>query len=433
MRMAKNEIPMRFPKDRRLKEAWKRSAAYGVDRNQFPEKGWISDEEFVRRLEEHAMLVEVAAPFLDHLYKTVPGKYVAVIADPDGVILSVRGAIPEEQIRKMCLSEKIFGANALGTALYLKEPVQMVGKDHYCTFLNSMTGAAAPLFLPSGTLAGAVAVAASGKEYNPYLLGLVLATGHAIEQAMALQLEHQNAMRHMERLSALGMFAAEIAHEIRNPITTIQIAVQLLQKQGHWTGEASRKLSLIRTELQRINQMVTQFLLFAKPVGLQRTECDIAALVRDICHLTRVRAESSGIMLEEKYDDTVPLVWVDPDQLRQVVVNLLHNAIDATPEKGIVTVWVGLSEGRKTLCIEVRDTGCGIAEEDLEKIFQPFYSTKTRGTGLGLSTSKMIVEAHGGVLDASSVPGKGTTMRIRIPLAACRRHPGDPGGIAPAP
>jgi signal transduction histidine kinase len=241
----------------------------------------------------------------------------------------------------------------------------------------------------------------------------VLSEKHALAEA---------ALRRRDRLSAMGELASTVAHEVRNPLNAIAMSVQRLRREyPAVAGTASREdreeleqlLGVLDGETRRINDVVQQFLEYARPPRLAPREIDLAADVREIVEASRAMAEARGVSLACEPGRAVRAT-VDPAQLRQTVENLVRNAIEATPAGGSVRVAVAGSPRAQT--ITVRDTGAGIAPEDLPKVFDLYFTTKPDGTGVGLAVSQQIVSAHGGTIEVDSAPGRGTTMTIRLPL-----------------
>jgi signal transduction histidine kinase len=240
----------------------------------------------------------------------------------------------------------------------------------------------------------------------------VLSKKHALAEA---------ALRRRDRLSAMGELASTVAHEIRNPLNAIVMSAQRLRREfldaSAGTGaddgaELELLLGVVADESRRINDIVQRFLEFARPPRLSPRATDLAAEVREIVETTRPMALSRGVTLDADVAGAAIAV-IDPAQLRQAIDNLLRNAIEATPAGGQVVI-VARSTG-KGHSIEVRDTGAGIAPDDLPRIFDLYFTTKAHGTGVGLAVTHQIVGAHGGTIEVDSKPGAGTRMTIRLP------------------
>jgi signal transduction histidine kinase len=230
------------------------------------------------------------------------------------------------------------------------------------------------------------------------------------------------ALRRRDRLSAMGELASTVAHEVRNPLNAIAMSAQRLRREFPAVAsggaqedrtEVEQLLGVVESETRRINGVVEQFLEYARPPKLAPRNTNLAAEVREIVDSLRALSESRGVKLDLKAA-TAGAAVCDPGQLRQAVDNVLRNAIEATPDGGQVTV-IAASDG-KGHTVEVRDTGVGIAAEDLSRVFDLYFTTKPRGTGVGLAVTQQIISAHGGTIEVDSAPGRGTRMTIRLPL-----------------
>ncbi|MDB5308085.1 MAG: kinA 2 [Gemmataceae bacterium] len=225
--------------------------------------------------------------------------------------------------------------------------------------------------------------------------------------------QREREVRRAERLAAVGQLAAGVAHEIRNPLTSVQLLVQTARKDPTAGALDGNDLALIDAELGRIERSLKAFLDYARPPKAERVSCDVAAVVKDALNLIRARAYQQRVGI--RFDaPPVPIVLLaDPEQLRQVVVNLLLNALDAMPAGGTLEV-VLLTDG-DVVELAVTDTGPGIPAGILPRLFVPFVTGKETGLGLGLVVSKRIVEDHGGTIAGVNRPEGGARFVVRLP------------------
>jgi PAS domain S-box-containing protein len=232
-------------------------------------------------------------------------------------------------------------------------------------------------------------------------------------------------IKHLDKLAMLGRFTSAIAHEIRNPLTGIAAGIQYMERKGGLSDEQKENITFILHEVERLDRIITDLFKVAKPRDLLYQNADIKGLVERSYKSVSEIFFSKEIELRRELDNDLEKIEVDPDQLTQVLINLLKNAAEAAPEKGIVIVRTRSHEGyipgmiidkeNPLICFDVIDDGPGIDERDIENIFEPFYSKKVGGTGLGLFISHSIIQHHQGRLSVVSKPGKGTTFTICLP------------------
>ncbi|MDQ0338013.1 PAS domain S-box-containing protein [Caldalkalibacillus uzonensis] len=220
-----------------------------------------------------------------------------------------------------------------------------------------------------------------------------------------------------EKLAVVGELAAGVAHEIRNPLTSLKGFVQLLQS-GY--GKKEEYYSIMLSELDRINLIVSEFLLLAKkPQALNFQPKNVKGLLDHVITLLNTQAILSNVEILTRSENDIPLIYCEENQLKQVFINILKNAIEAMPDGGQVIVDIQRYDDNHIL-ISVKDQGCGIPEERMAMLGEPFYSTKEKGTGLGLMVSHKIIEVHEGRLEICSKVNEGTTVDIILPVVSKR-------------
>jgi signal transduction histidine kinase len=223
------------------------------------------------------------------------------------------------------------------------------------------------------------------------------------------------------RLAALGQLTQRLVHEIRNPLSAMDINIQLLQErrdEGSEDPETGRYLEIISTEIKRLNEVLRNAQLFSKPAPPDLESVDLHQIIRQVLFLIKEEAGRKEIELVDKLQAEESEVQADTDQMKQVFINLLKNSIEAMTEGGKLEV-LSRNDGTGTIIgVELVDTGSGIPMAKLHRVFDPYFTTKKKGTGLGLSIVHNILTQHGGSIDVSSWLGEGTIFRIILPLAS---------------
>ena len=233
----------------------------------------------------------------------------------------------------------------------------------------------------------------------------------------------QESQRPAERLTAFGVLAAAMAHEIKNPLLGIRGAAQLLREELP-TDDAREYTDVIIREADRLNVLMEEMLDFARPHPLKRTLLNVHEILDGVIALERPSCTVRGIQIRQQYDPSLPDLWADRNQLTQTFLNLTRNAWEAMPHGGALTLTTRRSSepirigpgGGPMLVVEFADEGVGIPAEVQRKLFTPFFTTKAKGSGLGLAISHRIIEEHGGRFVIKSTPGQGTTVRVYLPV-----------------
>ena len=246
--------------------------------------------------------------------------------------------------------------------------------------------------------------------------------GERVKKATAELAATQRQLFQSEKMAALGKLSAGIAHEIRNPLTSIKILIYSLVDEMASDASREKDLAVIETEIERVNKIIKQFLDFARPRPPSLERMDVHQVLEETLALVIYEMEGQGIALGKDFAPDLPPAPMDREQMKQVFLNLILNAIQAMEQGGKIKVFSALkrqkADGREAAFIEIafQDSGKGIPEEIRGRIFEPFFSTKEEGIGLGLPIAQRIVEEHGGEIRLESTPGKGTTFYITLPV-----------------
>lgn len=227
-----------------------------------------------------------------------------------------------------------------------------------------------------------------------------------------------------DALSRLGLIANGLAHEIKNPLAGLKGAAQLILDDVEQTSSLADYARIIAKESERINRLVEELLDFTRPKELKFTKLNIHKVLHEVVE-TQKFASRGKALFQEIFDPSLPEIAGDEDALKQIFLNLVKNAVEAVASDGtikiksqFVTDFILKRPGKKQqiICVQIKDDGCGMSEEQIKNIFTPYYSTKNKGTGLGLAIVNQLVELHGGSVTVKSKPDEGTTFAIYLPV-----------------
>lgn len=255
----------------------------------------------------------------------------------------------------------------------------------------------------------------TGGRYTQQDLEIIKLLGYQVTNAIE-NIQLYERMLDTERLSTLGIMAAEIAHEIRNPLTGVISMINLLPRMKDNPGYLEKFMGIVPGELQRVINITASLMEFARPSHLMFEEIDLKNIVEQTLDLLGSKITGRNLKITREMDE-LPSISADKQQLKQVILNILLNAIDASPEGAEITLRAELPKNEShSILLSIKDRGEGIEKEKLDKIFLPFFTTKVNGCGLGLSICKRIIEEHHGDIHVESEEGKGSTFYIRLPL-----------------
>jgi len=226
-------------------------------------------------------------------------------------------------------------------------------------------------------------------------------------------LESQERLVHSERFAAVGEAAAYVSHEIKNPLMVIGGMASQVERRLAEDPAAQEKLQIIQREVKRLETFLGELRDFLRPVPPSKREIDLNRVIQDVQGLMMEAAREKGVTMEDRLDPRLPKIEADPNQLEQVLVNLVKNALEATEENGRIVLASGCRD--EQVWFSVHDTGKGMPAEVLEKIFHPFFTTKDKGTGLGLAVIHKIITDHHGTITVDSAAGEGSTFTVRLP------------------
>lgn len=297
--------------------------------------------------------------------------------------------------------------------LHIADVRQMSGMRETYVFLRRLDelGRRDAIFLPVGGYSSREGVVVFASRFpNTYTtehLQLLRNLGVLVGVSLARTLQ----LIESQRLATIGQFASGIVHEVRNPLATIALALEHLTGVEGLPSGSARRVDLATAEVSRLERLLDEILLYAKPIGLQRRPEDVPALLREVVANEPGAGNRCVLTLEP-----CPEVLVDRDRFRQVMVNLLRNALQASPPDGVIRITC--TPGGRWVEIAIQNGGDPVPARELERLFEPFYTTKPQGTGLGLPIVHRLVSAHGGSIHLASSAETGTTATVRLPIPA---------------
>ncbi|NLE34550.1 MAG: hypothetical protein GX622_05570 [Bacteroidales bacterium] len=271
-------------------------------------------------------------------------------------------------------------------------------------------------------------------QYNPslrlrkrwgifgYITSNVNSMLDTIEEEVDRRLMLERQLSHKEKLASLGNMIAGVAHEVKTPLAIIKTRIQMWQKEIEKTPGLCKQISpesmqLVINETNRLSTLVKRLLIFSRPIDKMLKPTDINRLISEVAGFINTNLHETGISLELSLQPDLPLVETDENSIREVIINILDNSVEAMPEGGIIAISTGIDRANNKLIIEVKDQGEGISGEIIDKVFDPFFTSKETGAGLGLSISYQIIKAHNGEISFSENRDAGMKCIIKLPFS----------------
>jgi two-component system sensor histidine kinase HydH len=337
--------------------------------------------------------------FSDNVVENVPIGLLAL--DHQGKIAAFnRGAEAILQMSALQVigqsAERILPAGLLDEINHSKKQADVIEKEIECKMAD---GKMVPLEIGASSL----------KDENDVFLGNVLLFKDLTE-VRALRRE----VARSQRLASVGRLAAGVAHEIRNPLSSIKGFATYFKERYPDRPEDQQTADIMIQEVDRLNRVVGQLLEFARPISIKPKTISLEALLNDAVRLIKERAAEKNITVNTRNTTQINTAWGDPDRINQILLNLFLNAIDAMENGGELDVEISSDDSRE-ICISVSDTGCGISPQDIPRVFDPYFTTKSTGTGLGLAIAHNIAEVMGGRISVESPQDRGTIFRVFFP------------------
>lgn len=284
-------------------------------------------------------------------------------------------------------------------------------------YKNAVTGK------PSPQIFEYMRLTKDGKSYPTEITAKVRKGKEGIENIgicrdITWRVELQKKTMEAEQLGYIAQVATSLSHELRNPLSSIKLNLQILSKSQDIVGNDKRRVEIAVSELIRLENILSELLEFSKPLEIRPQNCNINDVITSCLNIMEAKFEEKGILPVLEADPRLPKINIDPEKMTQVFVNIFNNAIEAVSDGGmiVITTTEREEESSRYIDITIEDNGPGVPQHLLEEIFKPFFTTKAKGTGLGLSIVKRIVEAHGGRIHAQLRYPKGATFVITLPV-----------------
>jgi len=254
------------------------------------------------------------------------------------------------------------------------------------------------------------------------MIPIAVSTAHLPDGGMGVLFKDQSEIEHLrkqvlrsQRLATVGQLAAGVAHEVRNPLSSIKGFATYFKERYRKVPEDQQIAELMIQETDRMDRVVSQLLEFARPVSIRKSEIPVSELVQGAIQLVARKAADANLTIDSGISDNLPVLHADGDKVRQVLLNLFLNSLDAMEPGGRLSVEARAQRDTGDMEIRISDTGRGIDSAHLSRVFDPFFTTKASGTGLGLAIAHNIMEAHGGEIRIHSRLGEGTRVTLIFP------------------
>ena len=300
------------------------------------------------------------------------------------------------------------------------EPDEVLGRNHASFFPEKLIHILPQAGLKENGKNVEVEIGAEGNQRVLDIEKVPLGNGHGYRdgvmlliQDLTLQKKLEQELRRNERHAALGKVAAGVAHELRNPLSSIKGLALLLRNKLKEDNSSREAAEVMISEVERLDRSIGELLDYARPESMEKQNVELIEVIEKAMLLIASDAKEGGVEISEKYQEGACLVQGDADRLTQVFLNLFLNSIQAMPKGGTLEVCVDTTEDK--VIVKVVDSGVGMEQDTLEKIFDPYYTTKNQGTGLGLSITAKIIEEHEGRIEFKSQKGRGTEAKLIFP------------------
>lgn len=397
-------------------DSWERCCRYKLDHHNIPCQNPPLLKELIGLIDNNRMLIQSSMDVIDQL-ASFCNEYerISAIFNDKGILLYYNASECFKAISEVvniftgtCWSEEKMGTNAAGTVLECKHPLIVNDREHYFKQLWGTTWIGAPVHDTHGNMTGVVCVGLYNSDTLDTIYDKTIWAVKNIENNLCQK--HKNTPEHQH------MFFSEIVHESRNALTACEGFIQFMLIKKMFNSEY---LEIVLSELRRTTTILNSYNQIASP-HRNLEYCNLNKCINEVLTLFSSKLKLRHIDVDLSLSE-IPDIFVDPSRMKQILLNMIENSIDAIEKNGCIGITTFCFDN--TVTIVIKDTGCGIDSSVMNKIFTPFFTTKSKGTGLGLHVCRTIIESYNGKISLESSPGMGTIFTISFPVISEAQNP----------
>lgn len=405
-----------------INKSWDRCVSYGLNTQHRPKPPQILSDKLADILKKHEKILQIAHPYMKTL-STITMKKGGILglSNSEGVILHIEGnssGLKELGFEKGCIHlEKYMGTNAIGTCIETGKPIIIWEEEHFFQALRRWVGFAAPIYADENRLDAVLFAMIPVENACRTTMAIISVGADSIESLLRLTKDKECllSMQDMMQQAQNSIIEASsiISHEVKNSLTNISAYIQLLQLDksiNHFRGER------ILREISRVNRLLDDFKILSRHQQKNITEQSLDEALQSVLYIMRPKAELNKVEIIYRPNKEDISVKADKSALHHVFINIIDNAIQAMEDGGSLTIEWHVQQEPHEVVIKFTDTGPGIPADEINQIFQIFYTTKKSGSGLGLHICQSIIKCYGGSIEVDSIFGQGATFIIKLPI-----------------
>lgn len=401
--------------------SWERCLNNGMLPEDMPHLKKVSAEELDKLVKQNKNLIDIALTYIKDLKKMIStDENIIIICSKEYVIINKTGHVPELVELGIdvgqSVSEENMGTNCLGTCIISNVPIAVFGDQHFLDVFKKWAGFGVPIHDSNHEILGALGIYVPSETANYNILRMLGLAAKGIENQIQLTSMNKELETLNQKLSGFNNdvinIASMISHEIRNSLSTISAYVQLLQLESILDRSRAERILM---EINHVSKMLNDFRTLTKPVQLNFVRLSLNDLLKNTVDIMIPKAHMANVDIKLFLTNNDIYAKVDKDSIQEAFVNLIENAIHAMEDGGTLTIRLSRIQKHGKALIEFEDTGVGIEEENLERIFKLFFTTKKNGSGLGLILCKNTIRNHNGSIRVKSKVNQGTTFYVELP------------------